>query len=141
MQPPFSDNYHSQQELEADSRRLAEILGKELPEGVGFQLFVFGFGEEGNLAYISNAQREDCILAVREWLCHVEQGEMIDPTQQQKLEIRKESPGSIIIAPTFICDLAPILKPSTMARAINGLAGRFRAEVLRTLIREGIFDL
>lgn len=54
---------------------LADIvpyLKAEMPEGIGFALFMFDFGEKGNIAYASSAKREDMIKGVREWLAHVE---------------------------------------------------------------------
>lgn len=55
--------------LEKECRRLADIIAKELPPGQqGFALFLFDFGLPGNLAYVSNGQREDMIKTVREWL-------------------------------------------------------------------------
>lgn len=35
---------------------------------LGFALLVFDFGEAGNLAWISNAQREDMIKALKEFI-------------------------------------------------------------------------
>jgi hypothetical protein len=70
-------------ELEAENRRLAKLLEDYLAERhgkrVGFTLFVFEFGAKGNLAYISNAQREDMITAAKEWLARLEAGLNTDP--------------------------------------------------------------
>lgn len=35
---------------------------------MGFMLMVFDFGEGGRMSYISNAQREDIILALEEFI-------------------------------------------------------------------------
>lgn len=61
-------------ELEALSRSIAEALTEALPEGLGFALLVFDFGEGGNLAWISNARREDMVRALREQLARLEAG-------------------------------------------------------------------
>lgn len=37
-------------------------------EGVGFALLIFDFGGGGNLAWISNAQREDMLEALKEFM-------------------------------------------------------------------------
>jgi hypothetical protein len=70
-------------DLEAENRRLAGILDDYLKqrhgEAVGFTLFVFDFGDKGNIAYISNAQREDMIKATKEWLARLEAGLNTDP--------------------------------------------------------------
>lgn len=71
--------------LEAAAQQVASALDEALPkmlgvtERVGFMLLVFEFGPRGNLAYISNAQREAMITAVREWLARQEAGLTTDP--------------------------------------------------------------
>lgn len=54
--------------LEYTAREVGRRLSAEMPEGVGFALLVFDFGEGGNLAWMSNGRREDMIKAVKEWL-------------------------------------------------------------------------
>jgi hypothetical protein len=54
--------------LEQQCSDLGRSLAEACPAGVGFTLFLFDFHEGGNLAYFSNAQREDMIKAVAEWL-------------------------------------------------------------------------
>ena len=39
-----------------------------LPKGYGFALFLFNFGPEGATFYISNAQREDMIRLLEEFI-------------------------------------------------------------------------
>jgi hypothetical protein len=51
----------------AEMRQLAKKIEKELP-GLGFCLLVFEFYKPGMSNYISNAQREDMILALEETL-------------------------------------------------------------------------
>lgn len=45
-----------------------EIRDKILPEGYGFALLVFPFGQEGGMFYMSNAARADMIKAMEEWI-------------------------------------------------------------------------
>lgn len=45
-------------------RRLRSVM----PEGYGFSLLIFSFGEGGNMFYTSNAQREDMIRAMQEFI-------------------------------------------------------------------------
>lgn len=54
--------------FEREGRKIAEKVQALLPPGVGFMLFVFDFGEGGNIAYLSNAQRPDARKAIAEWL-------------------------------------------------------------------------
>lgn len=68
MKHPEGDNLHTRAELEMDSRRLADLLMRELPRGVGFTLFTFNYGDHGSLAYISSANRVDMVEVVTEWL-------------------------------------------------------------------------
>jgi hypothetical protein len=53
---------------EVDTARVARKLTELLPPGQGFILLTFDFGPGGNLAYVSNANRDDAIRALREWL-------------------------------------------------------------------------
>lgn len=55
-------------ELIAKLNQLARDLRVKLPPGVGFTLFLFDYGQDGHLAYISTAEREDMVKVVREWL-------------------------------------------------------------------------
>ena len=45
---------------------LAAHIGSELPNGWGFNLLLFTFGEGGSLFYIANAERADVHAAMRE---------------------------------------------------------------------------
>ena len=55
-------------QLEAQCRRIAEQIAEQALPGTGFALLMFDFGADGNLAYVSNAQRADMRRALREWL-------------------------------------------------------------------------
>ena len=44
------------------------FLQEEHGEKLGFAILLFTFGEEGNLQYISNADRTDMIAMMREFL-------------------------------------------------------------------------
>jgi hypothetical protein len=54
---------------------LLHVFGKK----IGITVFVFEFGEGGNLAYISNSDRAGMIAAVKEWLARAEAGLDTDP--------------------------------------------------------------
>jgi hypothetical protein len=60
--------------LEADCSRVGRKLAEQLKPGVGFALLMFDFGEGGNLAYLSNAQRSDMIKTLREFIEKLEGG-------------------------------------------------------------------
>ncbi len=66
-------------QLEESARAVAKQIGASMRPGVGFALFVFDFGEKGNLAYISNAQRVFMVKAVEEWLLRQHAGVTTDP--------------------------------------------------------------
>jgi hypothetical protein len=55
--------------LEVAEQR-AKVIGKAikgfLPEGYGFTLILYSYGEGGVMTYISSGQREDCIKMLRE---------------------------------------------------------------------------
>lgn len=57
------------------ARTIDGILnGEQRPRRLGFALFVFEFGkvEGGRVNYVSNADRPDMLVAVREWLARAE---------------------------------------------------------------------
>lgn len=49
-------------------RSIAEQIKKFLPSGWGFTLFLFGFGKDKGVFYISNANREDMVKTIKAWL-------------------------------------------------------------------------
>lgn len=55
-------------ELEEGARKLGRVIATGLPEGVGFALLLFDFGADGNLTWISNAQRDDMLKALQEFM-------------------------------------------------------------------------
>jgi hypothetical protein len=61
--------------LEATCRRIAGVIASSLPRRmrgkVGFSLFLYDFGEVGNLAYVSNGNRGDVIKMLNEFLAKV----------------------------------------------------------------------
>lgn len=59
-------------EIESKLRELAHRVGDDMPEGWGFALLLFSYGEKGNLFYISSAQRDDIIKVMREWIARNE---------------------------------------------------------------------
>jgi hypothetical protein len=56
----------------AEAEKMLNKIGSELraacPEGFGFALLIFRFGENGELFYTSNAQREDMIRTMQEFI-------------------------------------------------------------------------
>ncbi len=79
----MSDRNLTRRELEASSRNIAGGMDRALTERhgkrVGFVLMLFDFGAQGTLAYISNAERDGMIGAVKEWLARQEAGLATDP--------------------------------------------------------------
>lgn len=50
-------------------QKIAHLVDEELPDGWGFVLFAFPFGEnEGRLNYVAKAPREDAVKLIKEWL-------------------------------------------------------------------------
>lgn len=50
------------------ARILDGAITGQAGRSMGFMLMVFDFGEGGRMSYISNAQREDIILALEEFI-------------------------------------------------------------------------
>lgn len=69
-----------QQPIEPHLRKIMNDIGKTLANTInevgegkyGFCLFVFNFGEKGRINYISNAQREDMVATLKEFIANVE---------------------------------------------------------------------
>lgn len=55
-------------DVHATGNKLAKLIGESLPPGWGFGLFLFTFGENGTMFWVSNAARPDMILALQEWM-------------------------------------------------------------------------
>lgn len=55
-------------EIELLIRRLGQHVHAALPEGWGFTLLLFEYGQHGQLFYISSAQRADVCGVMRQWL-------------------------------------------------------------------------
>jgi hypothetical protein len=53
--------------LRDSMQRVGSILG-DVFEGRGFALLVFDFGPDGMMNYLSNASREDMLIALREFI-------------------------------------------------------------------------
>jgi hypothetical protein len=47
---------------------LGRDIGRRLPDGWGFGLFLFHFGAGGTMTWISNAQRADMLAALQEFI-------------------------------------------------------------------------
>lgn len=55
-------------EIEKLMHELATKIGGMMPDNWGFCLFLFEYGEGGNLFYISSADRGDMITLLKEWM-------------------------------------------------------------------------
>ncbi len=53
-------------EAERAAQFVAQSIGYRLPEGYGFALLVFSFGEAGYLTHVSNCERTDLVKILRE---------------------------------------------------------------------------
>jgi GGDEF domain-containing protein len=49
-------------------KKFGQVLRDVMPPGYGFSLLIFTFGPDGNLFYTSNANREDMIRIMQEFI-------------------------------------------------------------------------
>jgi hypothetical protein len=56
------------EEIEIKLKEIGHFIGDTLPEGWGFTLLLFSFGEGGSTFYISNAERASMIEAMKEFI-------------------------------------------------------------------------
>lgn len=61
------------QRAEAELQSIAHNIRVQLPPGICFALFTFTPGHGGYTGYISNAKREDMVIAIREAANKLEQ--------------------------------------------------------------------
>lgn len=61
----------SREQLETHAREIGRTIAGALPKGVGFALLVFDFGEGGNLAWMSNANRADMVNSLKEFIVKI----------------------------------------------------------------------
>ena len=54
--------------VKAKMQDIAKNVKKELPEGFGFVVLAFKFNEKGQMIYVSNANREDVINSMKEFI-------------------------------------------------------------------------
>lgn len=64
----MSDEIPRLEEVEKAGRQLGQLIGSVLPEGVGFALHLWTFGEGGWATFLSNVERSDHMAALREFL-------------------------------------------------------------------------
>lgn len=53
---------------EAKLKEIGDLLRTMMPEGYGFSLLIFSWGEGGSMFYTSNAERTEMIAAMREFI-------------------------------------------------------------------------
>lgn len=66
--PETKDETERRLLLEENTAALGREIGARMPDGIGFAFFMFDFGAGGNLAYVSNAKRDDMADVLHEWL-------------------------------------------------------------------------
>lgn len=55
-------------EAEAKLKEIGRMLKEQMPVGFGFTLLIFNYGEGGGMFYLSSAERQDMINAMREFI-------------------------------------------------------------------------
>jgi hypothetical protein len=89
-------DYKRMKDIEATAREIGSILGavcERTPGGkCGFLLMLFGFGEDSEFTYLSNANRADNIKMIKEFLARMEDGsaEGTWDTRKEKAEAERE---------------------------------------------------
>jgi hypothetical protein len=56
------------QEVRAKMKELAKLVDAQLPVGWGFAVLCFSFGAEGRMNYVANAERQDVVRAMYEFI-------------------------------------------------------------------------
>ena len=60
----------NEEQAKSRMQQIAHLIEDSLPEGYGFTLLTYKFGEEPNneMIYVSNSNREDVVKAMKEWI-------------------------------------------------------------------------
>lgn len=61
------------EEIEKKLKDIGRKVIDSLPEGWGFALHIFSYGEEGTMMFMSSAKRGDYINMLREFISHHEE--------------------------------------------------------------------
>lgn len=64
------NNEQEMEETRDFAQRLGIAIGDMVPEGWGFTLLLFEYGDSGNLIYLSSANPEDMVKTMQEFLEH-----------------------------------------------------------------------
>ena len=68
------NDYFEIQSLDDKLREIARNVDKELPNNTGFAILIFPFNiKNGDVSYISNADRNDVANAMKEWISKVDE--------------------------------------------------------------------
>jgi hypothetical protein len=59
-------------EIERALKTLAGDIDEHCPDGWGFTLFLFSYGKDGSIFYISSAERASMRKTIQEWLAKEE---------------------------------------------------------------------
>lgn len=54
--------------VKSKMQTIADKVKEELPDGFGFVVLSFVFDNPGQMMYVSNANREDIVKAMKEWI-------------------------------------------------------------------------
>ena len=61
------------EKVEASMKDIGNRIRSMMPEGYGFSLLIFSYGEGGSMFYTSSADRHDVIAAMREFIAKHEE--------------------------------------------------------------------
>lgn len=62
------DQKDAEEIVKSKMQNIAKKVNDELPTGFGFVVLSFVFGNPGQMMYVSNANREDIVQAMKEWI-------------------------------------------------------------------------
>lgn len=93
----MANNYEVRnKEIEMMLKDIGNRIGSVLPTGWGFNLLIFDFGkkEDGSMFYVSNANRDDMIAAMKEFIVKHDTGKNLS-TKLNDLADKYEIPSII----------------------------------------------
>ena len=67
----------------AAGESLAKIIDKALPDDTGFALLIVDYGNQGELSYIANVERDDMIATMKDFIAASEGRAFPAPARKQ----------------------------------------------------------
>lgn len=116
----------SNDEMKRTLRSLAGDIDSQLPDGWGFGLLLFSYGENGSMFWISSAARTDMIAAMKEWIAKQERTDWTMDTRNLTMYPSMDAAREAGVPEDALSEMQPIGEATWTATS-----GPFKGRVYR----------